>query len=340
MLHPSEHLQHSSTVMLAIQAFGTRKVARRSRVQQFRLRRDERVRYDGLMVRLSSIRRLVQFRLATLLVLITVSSGWLGYRVNLAQRQQAAVRTLRESGAAVRYNEEPGLYFTHGEDTMVDSKLSAEMKAQQTFRSRLAEWFGIDLFYWVVDVAFYDTKVANLEVLSDLPAIEFLTVEAESVHDEGLVKISQLKNLSSLELHARGFTKEGFRHLNRLRRLRSLDLSGSDISDDYLRLLSDLKNLESIDLSDTNITNNGLVYLKQFPKLKILSLFRCKVGDDALASIRGLEQLESLFLNYTRVSDSGLQHLRGHGALRDLVSWLRVQVESFASICLSLLSAE
>jgi len=105
--------------------------------------------------------------------------------------------------------------------------------------------------------------------------------------DEGLLGISNVKNLLSLDLgwtddlyrnnKSHGITDVGLSHLSSLIKLTSLDLSYCDITDVGLSHLSGFINLTSLNLSNCgNITDVGLSPLSGLINLTSLNLSDCR----------------------------------------------------------------
>ena len=163
------------------------------------------------------------------------------------------------------------------------------------------------------------------------------------VTDEGLAHLSELTNLSKLELNCAQVTDGGLaqseesdqafkskpRQLCRSRQwfdappaagqsLRSQVVSAK-VTDAGLAHLSELKNLSTLVLWDCAVTDNGLVHLNGLSKLSELSLQGSKISGPGLDQLSGLASLTLLDLSISKVTDEGLAHLAALPKLSYLV---------------------
>lgn len=151
------------------------------------------------------------------------------------------------------------------------------------------------------------------------------------VTDVGLMKLTGLANLRSLDLSGTGVSLAGDPNLSAWRGLTRLDLSRTPVDDGGVKALAKLTSLEELDLSGTSVTGTGLAALASLPKLRVLRLTDAPVTDAGAAGIGTLKQLRVLHVNNpvpesksakpagkVRLSDSGLKALGGCAALREL----------------------
>ena len=175
------------------------------------------------------LRRLLQFRLRTLLLFTTAVAVWLGLWSNAARRQRDSVIALRKSGAIVRY----------------DFELNQNEKPPQW-----PAWFvdraGVDYFANVVSVGSYtpgfsDANLVHLQGLTDLKVLELYKAHLSHA---GLAQVGRLTGLEELCLRNTQLTDAGLIHLQGLCNLKSLDLRGTRVTDDGLIYLQDLTDLQ------------------------------------------------------------------------------------------------
>jgi hypothetical protein len=140
-----------------------------------------------------------------------------------------------------------------------------------------------------------------------------------SVSDEDLRQLAQLRSIRRLYLRGDGMTGDGIKHLAALPKLESLLVGGSGLLDGglcelkdmpHLRLgleftrlpdaafdqLTSMHHLFSLSLQLTTISQARLDELKRLPQLRHLQLSACKLTPEATASIGTWDHLEGLVI--------------------------------------------
>lgn len=192
-------------------------------------------------------RRLFQFRILTLLILVTVVSGWLGWWSHRARQQREVTAVLHAAGGKVRYDFE-------------DEKLDGPKYCPQW----LVDWLGVDYFSNVKSVWFEHIEVTDdrLKHLKGLDSLERLSLRNSEVTDEGLKHLEGLTALKSLSLYDTQITDEGLKHLEGLTALGWLRLSRTQVTDEGLTHLEGLTALKQLRLIDTQVTDEGVARLQ------------------------------------------------------------------------------
>jgi hypothetical protein len=217
-------------------------------------------------------RRWFQFRLGTLLALVTLAGIVLGFVVNSAERQRRAVAFVATMGGRVQYeDDEP-----RGGNVSLASEWLRESLGKHYFRS-------------VTGVSLYG---------------------GTRVSDAGLVHLKGLTGLQWLHLDETQVSDAGLVHLKGLTGLQRLGLGGTQVSGAGLVHLRGLTGLQRLYLQDTQVSDAGLVHLKGLTGLQRLRLQRTQVSDAGLVHLKALTGLEWLLLSNTQVSDAGLADLR------------------------------
>jgi hypothetical protein len=181
-------------------------------------------------------RRYLRVSLRSLVVLILVIGGYLGWIVHTARVQRDAVAAIRKLEGTVRYDWErkDGLNRPNG---------------KPWWPKWLVDSFGVDYFGHVTQV-----RVVAVHELS----------EAELIH------ISHLTQLEELDLHRSPVTDARLAHLEGLTDLQSLILFHTPISDAGLVHLRKLTRLRTLSIEDTKVTDAGARELRNaLPKLTI-----------------------------------------------------------------------
>lgn len=261
-------------------------------------------------------RRLLQYRLRTLLILTAVCAvvfAWLGWWKHQASQQREAVAALQSAGAIVLYEPRlaPGM---------------ASLKRRSHWPGWLVRWLGIDFFKNVDSVGtcrIYFTcenriNDAALKPLKYLPSLRSLCLEGSHVSDAGLVVVESLPALEDLYVGHTAITDAAMPHLLSRTSLRAFAINDTQITDRGMEQLKKLTGLERLYLRRTSITDDGLRSLQGLTTLRGLELTGTQITDDGLEIISHLVNLDTLYLEETQVTDTGLEHLRGLAALQTL----------------------
>jgi hypothetical protein len=181
-------------------------------------------------------RRILRFSLSTLVVVVLVIGGWLGWIVHSARIQHDAVAAIYRLEGTVRYDWErkDGRNVPNG-------------------RPRWPKWLvdrlNIDFFGHVTQVR---------------------VVASHQLSDADLIRISHLSGLEELDLHRSPVTDARLAHLERLTGLQSLILFHTDVSDAGMAHLKRLTRLKSLSIEDTKVTDAGVLELqKSLPNVAI-----------------------------------------------------------------------
>ena len=181
-------------------------------------------------------RRYLRFSLRSLLVLILLIAGWLGWVVHRARVQRDAVAAILKLQGTVKYDWErkDGRNLPNG---------------KPWWPGWLVNLFGIDYFAHVTQV-----RVVAVHELSD----------AELMH------ISNLSGLEELDLHRSPVTDARMGYLEGLTDLQSLTLFHTPISDTGLARLKRMHRLRTLSIENTNVTDSGAQELQRaLPRVAI-----------------------------------------------------------------------
>ena len=169
-------------------------------------------------------RRWYQFRLRTLLVVVTLAGcglGWLGIKVLEARQQQAAVAAIENLGGHVRYDYE---FTTIGGRELVD-----EPPRPAWLRALL----GDDFFRSVVEVDLSETRAtaADFERLKSFDKLKGFWAYRTQLGNADLEHLRGLTQLETLDLRQTQVSDTGLECINPLTQLKSLSLAGTDVTD-------------------------------------------------------------------------------------------------------------
>ena len=243
------------------------------------------------------MKRLLGFRLNTLLGLITPFSLWLGWHVYRTNQQKAAVAHIRGLGGWVYYD----FQMPKGQVTPVPNARSWE---PEWVRSSL----GPDFFHSVVQV----NMVYNDDGKQRL--------DNRQTSDEALQYIGRLQNVEVLLLTGQQATDENLHYLTGLLHLRRLFMWDTRVSDEGVQYLRGLTHLEYIHCSNALLTDKALHTFAEMPQLTGLSLQGNDFSDKGLGCLARLPKLETLWIGMgaTRITDQGLDSVQQFKKLKDL----------------------
>lgn len=147
----------------------------------------------------------------------------------------------------------------------------------------------------------------GLQPISELVNLTYLDLPRTKITNTGLQYLSKLVNLTYLNLQGcRGVTDAG--PLSQLVNLTYLNLDGCNITD--TEPLSKLVNLTDLNLfSRSGIPTTGLSGLSNLLNLKNLDLSDSRITDTGLEKLSNLLNLKNLNLSGSEITDAGLEKL-------------------------------
>jgi len=250
-------------------------------------------------------KKLIRFRLRTLLILITfvcVPFGWIVNERHQSELEQEIGRELEEQGMTVRN----------------DNWLNTPSLFQSWWEEQVNDLLGDR----VRSVEQISVRIKSLEPLTHLHRLEHLSVHVEANQD--LSPLGRLAKLGTLNLSCDiqasdslphlpdgletlslwGCKRVNFENFGHLRELTKLDVACRTASN--TEFLGELKKLEDLALESDEAPN--LTPLANLKNLKTLFLGKC--GKD-LTWIEGLENLERIVVNGSQSKDlTPLRNLR------------------------------
>lgn len=158
------------------------------------------------------------------------------------------------------------------------------------------------------------TRSALLQ-LSNLPALERLTLDELKVGDAELSLLTGMRSLSALSVARTRIQGAGFAALERLPTLTEIVLGYTPLDDEGLRTLLTLPHLQVLKLAPSNITDVGLAYVAKHRGLRVLDASRTRVTDAVVPALLEAPALERLVLRATALTAAGIRRLRSRGGL-------------------------
>ncbi|MCC6123815.1 MAG: hypothetical protein IT426_02550 [Pirellulales bacterium] len=236
--------------------------------------------------------RWYQYRLRTLLIVMTVLAAWMAFVSHRARQQKLAVDRIKALGGTLWYDYQKlkGKPWNHSDD-----------KIPPPGPAWLRNFIGEDYFQTVVTVDLSKAAVTDddLAVLENLTELEGLYLTDPNITGKGFAHLKTLKKLKGLGLWNTSIDDAGLANLEGLANLRQLCLDGTKITDAGTVHLQDLTQLEDwLGLTDTPITDRSLQYFKNFKKLQNLNLLRTNVTERGVRELK--KALPNTIISYPR----------------------------------------
>jgi hypothetical protein len=229
----------------------------------------------------------------SLMVIVLLLGGGLGWVVHSAHVQRNAVATIEANGGFVFYD----WHWKDGSPAPVGNR--------PWYLTWLEDHVGIDYFSGVSSVWLEgEPSDSKLALVASLHRIEELGF-TDSIP-------------SGSERRSSMLTGAGLAYLDGHRRLKELDLADAEVTDEGLARLSSLVGLRRLNLRNTLVSDAGLVSLKGLTRLQELDLSATEVSDAGLVHLQRMTGLKRLDLRYTAISDAGIVHLKNLTSLQSL----------------------
>lgn len=148
---------------------------------------------------------------------------------------------------------------------------------------------------------------ADLRHLSELPDLSSIDLSLTHITDQGMPEIGKLRGVTDLNLYyAEYVTDQGIAAIKDWKKLRRLNLHGTKISDTALEHIAGITTLESLNVGSTLMTDVGLERLTTLPNLKELTMGGNELGDAGLQALRQMTGLTYLDLSGRQGTDKNV----------------------------------
>lgn len=197
---------------------------------------------------------------------------FLGYRTNIARREQPALELVREHGCSPRYRHD-----IFGNLPSFAPKF-------------VREAIGVEHFGSVIRLNFSDGHPRHDDAFSKLarlPNVTVVNTDGALITDDGIAPISHLSHLTCLRLNnAKNITDRGLQCIVDLTELVMLDLSGTSVTDQGLSELCNLDKIEMLGLDNTQVSDRGIMELRHMKRLQLLKLQGTNVTPKGVAILQ------------------------------------------------------
>ncbi|EFC47816.1 predicted protein [Naegleria gruberi] len=121
--------------------------------------------------------------------------------------------------------------------------------------------------------------------------------------------ISEMKQLTSLNITNNQICVEGVKYISEMKQLLSLNISENEIGDKGAKYISEMKQLTSLNIYDNEISNEGVKYLSEMKQLTSLNIGVNRISDEEAKYISEMKQLISLNIGYNEIGDKGVKYI-------------------------------
>ena len=173
---------------------------------------------------------------------------------------------------------------------------------------------------------------ADLELISELDELTYLDLAGNSVSDKGASCLRSSQKLETLILDDTDLSDAGLRAIQGLMRLNRLEIAGTLVTPDGLSALEGMS-LQSLDLQEMRLNAEQLQILKSLKGLLRLRLYGCDLSDGDFYELTQLP-LSSLTLCGMVLAEQNVEQLSQMSGLKVLdLSGCDVPGRAFASLC-------
>ncbi len=154
----------------------------------------------------------------------------------------------------------------------------------------------------------YEIQVSHFDSLPRLSRLHTLTITSDSLDDEALRLIGQVKSLRTLLVSSRNISAEGIMHFRSLKNLERLSISNRRTRTGVAPADSSLLHHSVGTTSAANDSRLGRA-IRSFSHLHSLEVINAPVGDAFLTEIKDMDSLRNLTLMGLDVTDQGVVQL-------------------------------
>lgn len=263
-----------------------------------------------------SANRWSQFGLRGLLTAVLGVAALLGWAMHVQRRQERAVEQLDREKIHFGFQVDQGLpnfvrrWLPGGRLRPFDRITEVFCGGPLCVDEQLAALADL---HDVAKVTIMSNEVRDggLRHLAGLSTMTYLDASSNShIGDDGVVYLSGLHELETVNLHASGITDRGVAHLAHLTKLERLDLGRCKISDAGLTHLAGLHELRILELIEDDISDAGAASLTRLTNLERLGLCGTRISEAGVPRFMAFKKLDFLDLRGTRLTPQAIARLK------------------------------
>ncbi len=165
-----------------------------------------------------------------------------------------------------------------------------------------------------LELAGSKVTVAGLEVIKELPELQFLGLNNTQTDDRIMSTIAAHPGIKELYLASTAVTDVGLNELEKLDDLEVLDITSTGITGAGFQRFKGHKHLRSLIAQRSGLQNEALKFLVGCP-IEVLEIDMSGVSDPGMIHVGKMKQLKRLSFGFSSISDAGIQKL---GVMKDL----------------------
>ncbi|EFC43091.1 predicted protein [Naegleria gruberi] len=174
----------------------------------------------------------------------------------------------------------------------------------------------------------YNIGDEGAKLISEMKQLTSLDISENNIGVEGAKYISEMKQLTSLNICRNEIGVEGVKYISEMKQLTSLDISYNKIGVEGAKYISEMKQLTSLDISENNIGVEGAKYISEMKQLTSLDINYNKIGDEGAKYISKMKQLTSLNIRRNEIGVEGVKYISEMKQLTSLdISYNKIGVE-------------
>lgn len=167
----------------------------------------------------------------------------------------------------------------------------------------------------------------SLKEIARLQELEQLIVMYCNFNEFGMIPISKMPKLRSVDIRMNHVGNSGMGFLANLPSLRMLKHRSAAVDDFGLEALTKAKGLATLEIQDFTITDRSGEFIKKFESLTNLIIFRCPgFGSTGLLELKGMPLVRLTLRGLPSVDDTGME------VFRDLTQLKRLYLSELESV--------
>jgi hypothetical protein len=255
-------------------------------------------------------RRWRRWGVLTVLFLAGVFSAWRGLKLSAAPQEPEIVAAIVRGHGEVRFEDEVEAGFQHApfrdneNDKTVVSVIFREAHTSQTILAELVRLPKLTELH----VSTVDSR--DLELIGRLSGLKKLSFGSEVSEGLDLKPLTQLPNLSSLEVRAAPLDERAMEEIGKIHSLEKLVLCGTGATDAGLKALENLASLKDLLIWSRDITDEGLKCLGSMTQLTSLNISGHSLTNAGLKNLESLPNLKEFHIAGDNISRTAAGELR------------------------------
>ncbi|EFC35861.1 predicted protein [Naegleria gruberi] len=160
--------------------------------------------------------------------------------------------------------------------------------------------------------------VEGAKSISEMKQLTSLDIGENQIGDEGAKSISEMKQLTSLTISGNSIGDEGVKSIRKMKQLTSFNISYNETGVAGAKFISEMKQLTSLDISYNEIGDEGAKSISELKQLTSLTISGNSIGVEGAKSISEMKQLTLLDIGENQIGDEGAKSISELKQLKSL----------------------